>query len=162
MLKKDLVCVFPFLGKKSIEMKKRPKNSIEITLPYRKLKTIFKSSAKTVNHFHFKDVFLFIMAKQSAIFTSEQLNIWEFPHLTNKRLKNVQQSAISDHLLTCHCNINFNDFTILSKDSNNFNLLNKWSLLKLEINFFLLKLLILLLYNALIIFIIKMYVTFSV
>ena len=50
-------------------------------------------------------------------------------HLTNKRLKNINQSAISDHLLTCDCNINFNDFTILSKDSNNFNLLVKESLL---------------------------------
>ena len=37
-------------------------------------------------------------------------------HLTNKHLKNVKQSAISDHLLTCDCNINFDDFTILSKD----------------------------------------------
>ena len=51
-------------------------------------------------------------------------------HLTNKRLKNVKQSAISDHLLTCDCNINFDDFTILSKDSNNINLLIKESLLK--------------------------------
>ena len=50
-------------------------------------------------------------------------------HLTNKRLKNIKQSAISDHLLTCDCNINFNDFIILSKDSNNFNLLVKESLL---------------------------------
>ena len=39
------------------------------------------------------------------------------------------QSAISDHLLTCDCNINFDDFTILSKDSNNINLLIKESLL---------------------------------
>ena len=50
-------------------------------------------------------------------------------HLKNKRLKNVKQSAISDHLLTCDCNINFDDFTILSKDSNNINLLIKESLL---------------------------------
>ena len=50
-------------------------------------------------------------------------------HLTNKRHKNVKQSAISDHLLTCDCNINFDDFTILSKDSNNINLLIKESLL---------------------------------
>ena len=49
--------------------------------------------------------------------------------LTNKRLKNVKQSAISDHLLTCDCNINFDNFTILSKDSNNINLLIKESLL---------------------------------
>ena len=50
-------------------------------------------------------------------------------HLTSKRLKNVKQSAISDHLLTCGCNINFNGSTILSKDSNNINLLIKESLL---------------------------------
>ena len=50
-------------------------------------------------------------------------------HLTNKLLKNVKQSAISDHLPTCDCNINFRDFTILSKDSNNFNLLIRESLL---------------------------------
>ena len=50
-------------------------------------------------------------------------------HLANKHLKNIKQSAISDHLLTCDCNINFNDFTILSKDSNNVNLLIKESLL---------------------------------
>ena len=46
-------------------------------------------------------------------------------HLANKRLKNVKQSALLDHLLTCDCNINFNDFIILSKDSNNINLLIK-------------------------------------
>ena len=60
--------------------------------------------------------------------------IWEFhmeiSYSRNKQLKNVKQSAISDHLLTCNCNINFNDFTILSKeDSNNINLLIKESLL---------------------------------
>ena len=50
-------------------------------------------------------------------------------HLTNKRLKNVKRSDISDHLLTCDWNINFNDLTILSHDSNNYNLLIKESLL---------------------------------
>ena len=50
-------------------------------------------------------------------------------HLTKKRLKNVKQAAISDHLLTCDCKVNFYDFTILSKDSNNINLLIKESLL---------------------------------
>ena len=50
-------------------------------------------------------------------------------HLTNKRLENVKQPAISDHLLTCDCNINFNDFTILSKHANNFNLLIEGGLL---------------------------------
>ena len=61
------------------------------------------------------------------------MGIWEFHmeilYSRNKQLKNVKQSAISDHLLTCNCNINFNDFTILPKDSNNINLIIKESLL---------------------------------
>ena len=94
--KKELVCVFPFLSKKSLEIKKRLQNAIERTLPYCKLKIIFKSPSKIVNHFHFKDALpkklcsgvfivlsvkaatLIFTAKQNTIFMSEQLNIWEF------------------------------------------------------------------------------------
>ena len=54
--KKELVCVFPFLGRKSLEIKKRLQNAIERTLPYCKLKVIFRSPSKIVNHFRFKDV----------------------------------------------------------------------------------------------------------
>ena len=54
--KKELVCVFRFLGRKSLEIKKRLQNAIERTLPYCKLKFIFKSLSKIVDHFHFKDV----------------------------------------------------------------------------------------------------------
>ena len=35
-------------------------------------------------------------------------------NLTAKRLKNVMQPTISDHLLQCNCTINFDDFDILS------------------------------------------------
>ena len=47
-------------------------------------------------------------------------------NLTGKRLKNVKQSAISDHLLQCNCTINFNNFDILAAlaaESNKFKLL---------------------------------------
>ena len=54
--KKELVCVFPFLGRKSLEIRKRLQNAIERTLPYCKLKVIFKSPSKIVDHFNFKDV----------------------------------------------------------------------------------------------------------
>ena len=37
--------------------------------------------------------------------------------------------AVLGHVLTCEFNINFNDFTVLSKDSNSINLLIKKSLL---------------------------------
>ena len=50
-------------------------------------------------------------------------------NLTGKRLKNVDQSARSDHLLQCNCNINFDDFDILAAESNKFKLLLRESLL---------------------------------
>ena len=123
--KNELVCVFPFLGKKSLEIKKRMQNAIEKTLPYCKLKVIFKSPSKIVNYFHFKYVlpeklcsgivYSFKCNSCNAIYygktkrhfyvrAAEHMGIL---HLTNKRLKNVKQSAISDHVLTCDCNQNF-------------------------------------------------------
>ena len=45
-----------------------------------------------------------------------------------KRVKNVKESAISDHLLQCDC-IDFDHFDILTSDTNNFKLLIKKSLL---------------------------------
>ena len=50
-------------------------------------------------------------------------------NLTGQRLKNVKQSAISDHLLKCNCAINFDDFSILATDCNKFKLLLRESLL---------------------------------
>ena len=50
-------------------------------------------------------------------------------NLTEKRVKNVKQSAVSDHLLQCDCSINFDDFDILVSETNNFRLLIKESLL---------------------------------
>lgn len=67
---------------------------------------------------------LFITVKQNTLFTSGQLNTCEF-HIWQRAVNNVKFSGISDYLLTCDCNINFRDFKILSKDSNNFNLLIK-------------------------------------
>ena len=147
MPKKELVCVFPFLGRKSLEIKKRLQNAIERTLPYCKLKVIFRSPSKILNHFHFKNVlpkklcpgivyslkcnscYAIYYGQTKRHFYIRAAEHTGISHLKNKRLKNVKQSAISDHLLTCDCNINFDDFTILSKDSNNINLLIKESLL---------------------------------
>ena len=48
--KKELICIFPFLGKKSLEIKKR------LHFMLLQIKIIFKSPSKIVKHFHFKDV----------------------------------------------------------------------------------------------------------
>ena len=54
--KKELICVFPCLGRKSLEIKKRLQNAIERTLPYCKLKVIFRSPFKIAKHFHFNNM----------------------------------------------------------------------------------------------------------
>ena len=119
--KKELVCVFPFLGKKSLGIKKQLLKAIERYLTYCKLKVIFKSPSKSVNHFHFKHVLLKTLFpgiiysikrnscnaiyynKTKCHFYIRAAEYMGILHLTNKRLKNVEQSTISDHLLTCDC-----------------------------------------------------------
>ena len=50
-------------------------------------------------------------------------------NLTRKRLKNIKDSAVSDHLLHCNCIIDFDHFDILAIDVSKFNILIKESLL---------------------------------
>ena len=50
-------------------------------------------------------------------------------NLTSKRVKNVKESAVSDHLLQCNCAIDFDHFDVLASDTNSFRLLIKESLL---------------------------------
>lgn len=103
--KKDLVCVFPFLGKNSLEIKKCLQNSTKRTLPYCKLKVVFKSPSKIVDHFDLKDVlpkkicshivYSFKCDSGNAIYYDKaELHFYVTPaedmgisHLANKRLK---------------------------------------------------------------------------
>ena len=50
-------------------------------------------------------------------------------NLTGKRVKNMKESAVSDHLLQCDCTIDFDNFDILPSDTNSFRFLIKESLL---------------------------------
>ena len=50
-------------------------------------------------------------------------------NLTGKRLKNIKDSAVSDHLLQCNCIIDFDHFNILATDVSKSNLLVKENLL---------------------------------
>ena len=90
--KKEFVSVVPFLGRKSLEIKKRQQNAIERSLPYCKLKVIFKSPSKIVNHFHFKDVDSFKCNSCNAIYYGKTKRYFyvkatehvEISHLTKK------------------------------------------------------------------------------
>ena len=95
-----------------------------------KLKFFLNSPAKVFSQFPFKNVspkklccgivYSFKCNSCNAIYYGKRKHHFYVraakhmgtSHFTNKRVNDV----ISDHLLTCDCNINFNDFTILSKD----------------------------------------------
>ena len=50
-------------------------------------------------------------------------------NLTEMQVKNMKESAVSDHHLQCDCIISFGNFDVLACDTNNFRLLIKESLL---------------------------------
>ena len=50
-------------------------------------------------------------------------------NLTGKRVKNVKESAVSEHLLQCDCIIDFDNFDTMISDTNSFRLLIKEILL---------------------------------
>ena len=53
-------------------------------------------------------------------------------NLTEKRVKHMKESAVSDHRLQCDCVIGFDDFDFLASDINNFRLhIKEGSLIKL-------------------------------
>ena len=128
------MCVFQFLGKKLLEIKKCLLNLLEITLPFCKLKLFLKLPAKAPSQFLFNDlrpkklwtdiVYIFKSNSCNAIYYRKRkcyFYVREGKHVglsrfTNIRANDVKQSVVSGHLLNCDCNINVNDFTILSKD----------------------------------------------
>ena len=145
--KKKLICVLPFLGKKSVQLRTRLVNSIESNLKFCKLKVIFQSPYKRNSLFRYKDslqknirsdiVYRYMCSNCKITYygktyqhfftrAAEHIGI---SNLTGKRLKCVKQSAVSDHLLECNCSIDFDHFDILASDASRFKLLIKESLL---------------------------------
>ena len=129
--KKELVCVFPFRRRKSLEIKKGLQNAIERTLPYCKLKVIFTSPSKIANHFRFKDVLpkkLWLLKKlcsgivsslkctsYNTIYYGKTKRHFHFyvrgtqhigiSHLKTNVLKMLSNQLIQITLLSCDCNI---------------------------------------------------------
>ena len=123
--KMELICVLPYLGKASLDLRKRLRRTIERKLLFCKSKIIFRSKCRLNALSRFKNS----LEKKicSGIFyryTCSNCNVtcygktfrhfytWAAEHmgisnLTGKRLKSVTQSAISDHLLQCNCTINW-------------------------------------------------------
>ena len=145
--KKELTCVLPFIGKKSLQLRTCLVNSIENNLKSCKLKVIFQSPCKLKLLFRYEDslkkkirsdiVYRYTCSNCKVTyhgttyrhFLTRAAGHMDTSNLTAKRLKSVKQSAVSDHLLECYCSMDFGHFDILASDTNQFRLLIKKSLL---------------------------------
>ena len=115
--KKELVCVLPFIGKKSLQLRSRLVKSIQGNLQFCSLKVVFQSPCKLRSLFHFKDtldkkirsdlVYRYTCSNCSVTYygktyrhfftrAAEHMGI---SNSTEKRVRNVKQSAVSDHSL---------------------------------------------------------------
>ena len=145
--KRELICVLPYFGKVSLDLRTRLRRTIKRNLPFCKLKIIFRSKCRLNTLLRFKDSLekkirsgiiyrctcsnckVTYYGKTFRHFYTRAAEHMGISNLTGKRLKTVMQSAISDHLLQCNCTINFDDFDILATESNKFKLLLRESLL---------------------------------
>ena len=145
--KRELICILQCLGKASLDLWTKLRRTIKRNLPFCKLKIISRSKCRLNTLFHFKDslekkirswiIYCYKCRNCNTThygktFRHFYMRVAEhmgISNLTGKRLKNVKQSAISDHLLQCNCTINFDNFDILAAESNKFKLLLKESIL---------------------------------
>ena len=129
------------------DLRKKLRRTIERNLPFCKSKIIFRCKCRLKTLFHFKDslekkirsgiIYCYRHSNCNATYYGKLFRHFYtraaehngISNLTGKRLKNVKQSAISQHLLQCNCTINFDNFDILEGESNKFKLLLRESLL---------------------------------
>lgn len=121
-------------------MKKHLLNSTERTLPYCKLRSFLNLQLILPNNCVLKmcltKKLCCVIVNSSkdnscnAIYYCKTNVIFTYGY---ERME-ISQEASKNHLLTCDCNKNFNDFTISSKDSIKFNFLIKESSLAVPDN----------------------------
>ena len=134
--KRELIFVLPYLGKGSLDFRKKLRWTIERNLPFCQLKINFRSNCRLNTLFHFKDslkkkirsgiIYCYSCSNWNVTYygkTFRHFYTWSAEHvgisnITGKHLQSVKQSAISDHLLQWNCTINFDNFNILDAESN--------------------------------------------
>ena len=137
-LKKGLVCVLPFIGKKSLKLRSKLVKSVKNNFKFLPPKSCFPVPNKLCTLFGFKDILdkkirsdlLYLCSSCNATYygkTYRHLFMTAAEHmgisnLTGKCVKNVK---VSDQLLQCDCTIDFDHFDILASDTNSFRLLKE-------------------------------------
>ena len=132
---------------KIITIRSKLVKSVQNNLSFCHLKVVFQSSYKLHRLFRLKDtlnkkirshlVYRYSCSNCNATcygktyrhFFTRAAEHMGISNLTSKRVKNVKESAVSDHLLQCNCAIDFDHFDVLASDTNSFRLFIKKSLL---------------------------------
>ena len=128
--KKELICVLPFLGKKSMQLKVTFQSPCKLNSLFRYKDSLQKEiRSYIVYRYMCNNCKVTYYGKAYRHFLTRAAEHMGISNLTGKRLKCVKQSAVSDRLLECNCSIDFDHFDILASDANRFRLLIKESLL---------------------------------
>ena len=140
--KRNVFVKLPFLGSTSFQIRKKLQKLFSDKLSFRNLKVVFTSRVRVKSFFTFKDklpkmllsglvykykcdgcnVTYDVKTKRHfKVRICEHLGI---SHLTEKKAKigNQKLTAIQEHLLCCNYSLSFEDFSILTKESNDFKL----------------------------------------
>ena len=135
-----------FIGKKSLHLRFKLVKSVQNNLSFYHLKVVFQSPYKLQTLFRFKDaldkkicshlVYCHLCSSCNATYVKTYRHFFtraaehiDISTLTGKLVKNVKQTAVSDHLLQCNCAIDFDHFNVLPSKINSFRLIIKDSLL---------------------------------
>ena len=130
--KKDLVIDLSFLGILSLDLRTRLKNSISKSLPFCKIRVIFKSSTRISNFFQFKDkmpyclrsnvIYKFLCGRCNATYYGQtcwhlSVRVGKYSGvlpLTRKKSKSKKSTAVKDHMIFCDHIVSIDDFRILA------------------------------------------------
>ena len=135
----------PFLGKHSLEIKRKLEKLISNNMPYCKLRVLFKSSKKLFHFFSYKDkipqklwshnvyhykctrcnsCYIGLAERHTHIRWCDHLGIsWQ----TSKKIVGVK-TEIKQHITTRKCHADFSNFKIIATESNSMRLKIKESL----------------------------------
>ena len=136
--KKELIITLPYLGKLSLQIRTRINRIMKNKLPYCNVQFVFQTKCKISNFFTFKDkipsvlrsgiVYKFQCGSCNATYYGKtnrhfKVRMCEYlgiSALTGKRVKGDDDSAIKEHLLFCNHTPDFEDFSILATNNNDF------------------------------------------
>ena len=135
---KPVVSTVPYLGKLCLQIRTRINRIMKNKLPYCNVRFVFQTKCKISNVFTFKDkipsflcsgiVYKFQCGSCNATYygkTKRHFKVRMCEHLgisalTGKRVKGDDDSAIKEHLLFCNHAPDFEDFSILATNNNDF------------------------------------------